>query len=41
MAGTPLPEQFDRLYRIWFVCGWPAFAGVLVILWLMTARPGF
>jgi uncharacterized membrane protein len=41
MAGTPLPEQFDRLYRIWFVCGWPAFAGVLVILWLMTVRPGF
>ena len=40
-ASAPLPARFDRLYRIWFACGWPAFAGVLAILWLMTARPDF
>ena len=38
-AGTALPRGYDRLFRIWFVCGIPAFAGVLTILWLMLARP--
>jgi uncharacterized membrane protein len=27
--------------RIWFVLGWPAFIGVLIIFWLMIARPNF
>ena len=40
-AGTPLPASFDRLYRIWFALGWPAFAGVAAILWLMVAKPDF
>ncbi|MDQ2091891.1 DUF2269 family protein [Marimonas arenosa] len=38
-AGTELPPRFDRLYRLWFLCGFPAFAAVLTILWLMLARP--
>lgn len=37
-AGTELPQTFDRLYRIWFACGIPAFLAVLVIVWLMLAR---
>ena len=37
--GTALPERFHRLYRIWFACGFPAFAAVLAIVWLMLARP--
>jgi len=37
--GTPLPAQYDRLYRLWFACGFPAFAAVLAIIWLMLARP--
>ena len=36
---TALPEAFHRLYRIWFACGFPAFAAVLAIVWLMLARP--
>lgn len=41
VAGrTGLPPRFDRLYRIWFGCGLPAFAAVLAILWLMLMRPG-
>lgn len=39
--GTALPARFDRLYRIWFACGWPAFGAVLAIVWLMTDRPQF
>jgi uncharacterized membrane protein len=38
--GTELPPAFTRLYRLWFVLGWPSFAGVLVIFWLMVAKVG-
>ncbi len=38
-AGTALPERYHRLYRRWFLFGFPAFAAVLVIIWLMVARP--
>ncbi len=39
-TNAPLPERYHRLYRAWFVCGFPAFFAVLGILWLMVARPG-
>ena len=35
----PLPPAYHRLYRTWFWFGFPAFAAVLAILWLMIARP--
>jgi uncharacterized membrane protein len=38
-AGAALPATYQRLYRIWFGCGVPAFLGVLAIIWLMIARP--
>lgn len=38
-AGAPLPERYRRLYRTWFAFGFPAFAAVLAIFWLMIARP--
>jgi uncharacterized membrane protein len=38
-AQTPLPRRFYRLYRIWFACGFPAFAAVLAIIWLMLEKP--
>lgn len=37
--GQPLPGQYHRLYRIWFAFGWPAFAAMLGIFWVMIARP--
>lgn len=37
--GTPLPERYHRLFRIWFACGFPAFAAVLLIIALMLYRP--
>ena len=39
--GLALPASYDKLFRIWFACGLPAFAAVLTILWLMLARPHF
>ena len=34
-----LPVAYRRLSRIWFWLGWPAFLSMLVIFWLMIARP--
>jgi uncharacterized membrane protein len=38
-AGTPLPEAYFQLFRVWFVLGIPAFVAVLTIVWLMVAKP--
>lgn len=37
--GTPLPATYHRTMRWWFWMGWPAFASVLVIFWLMVMKP--
>ena len=37
--GEPLPPGYHRLFRWWFAFGFPAFAAVLAIFWLMIARP--
>jgi hypothetical protein len=37
-AGEPLPAQYHRLFQIWFILGWPAFAGVIAIFVLMIAK---
>jgi uncharacterized membrane protein len=37
----PLPVVYQFYYRRWFWLGWPAFVGVLVIFYLMVAKPGF
>lgn len=31
-AHRPLPRTYHRLFRIWFACGFPAFAAVLIII---------
>lgn len=37
--GQTLPAHYHRLARWWFALGWPAFIGVIVIFWLMVAKP--
>jgi uncharacterized membrane protein len=39
--GTDLPAEYFRLFRAWTACGVPAFTLVLIIIWLMIARPAF
>jgi len=39
--GSALPRLYHRLFWTWLAFGFPAFAAVLAILWLMTARPTF
>ena len=38
-ADAALPERYTKLFRLWFACGFPAFFGVMAILWLMVTRP--
>ena len=37
--GTALAPEYLRCYRWWFGLGWPAFTGVLVVFYLMVAKP--
>jgi uncharacterized membrane protein len=37
--AKPLPAAYHRIFRRWFAFGFPAFAAVLAIFWLMIARP--
>ncbi len=40
-AGAPLPPAYRRRMRIWFALGWPAFAAVAGIFFLMVFKPDF
>ena len=40
-APGPIPEEATRLFRIWFALGWPAFAALVAIFWLMVSKPDF
>jgi uncharacterized membrane protein len=37
--GQTLPADYHSLFRLWFAFGFPAFAAVLAIFWLMITRP--
>lgn len=38
-AGKPLPALYHRYFRIWFSLGWPAFIGLILVFYLMVAKP--
>ncbi len=40
-AAGDFPADIRRSMRIWFWLGWPAFAALLGVFWLMIAKPGF
>jgi len=37
--SATLPDEYQRLYTIWFALGWPAFIGVLLIFGVMIWKP--
>jgi uncharacterized membrane protein len=39
-TGQPLPPSYQRRARIWERLGYPAFAAMLLIYYLMVAKPG-
>ena len=38
-SDSPVPAEYHRLFRLWFAFGFPAFAAVAAIFWLMITRP--
>lgn len=38
-TGTELPARYYSLFRLWFILGWPAFVGLLVVFFLMVMKP--
>jgi uncharacterized membrane protein len=41
VSGQPLPARYFALFRRWFWFGIPGFGSVMIILWLMIAKPEF
>ena len=37
--ASPLPEAYRRYFRIWFALGIPAFLALVVVFYLMVAKP--
>jgi uncharacterized membrane protein len=37
--GTMLPRAYFRLFHLWLALGFPAFAAVIAIIWLMVTKP--
>jgi uncharacterized membrane protein len=36
---TELPQRYHKLFKIWFILGWPAFISLVVIFFLMVMKP--
>lgn len=37
--ATPLPAEYDGLFKIWFMLGIPAFFGLVAVFFLMVGKP--
>ena len=37
--GAPLPKRYFQLFKIWFLLGWPAFIGLVIVFSLMVFKP--
>ena len=38
--GAPFDRAgYERLFHFWFILGWPAFGGLVVVFWLMVNKP--
>lgn len=38
-SAALLPDRYSRYFRWWFALGWPAFLGVMLVFYLMIAKP--
>ena len=38
-AGVPLPARYTTYFRAWVALGVPAFFSLLIVFWLMVAKP--
>lgn len=38
-SGQVLSDTARRHFRTWFILGWPAFGALIIVYWLMIAKP--
>jgi uncharacterized membrane protein len=38
-SGTGLPDRYWKLLRVWVALGVPAFSALVIVFWLMVAKP--
>lgn len=38
-TGEDLPARYYKLFKIWFLLGWPAFIGLVAVFFLMVFKP--
>lgn len=36
---SAIPQQYFKLFRVWFLLGWPAFMGLIVVFFMMVGKP--
>jgi uncharacterized membrane protein len=42
VAGAEFSEAaYEQLRRRWFLLGWPAFLGLVIVFWLMVTKPSW
>ncbi len=37
--NTAPTAQYHRLFKIWFLLGWPAFIGLIIVFFMMVFKP--
>ncbi len=37
--AEPLPPRYHRLFKKWFILGWPTFIGLVIVFFLMVMKP--
>jgi uncharacterized membrane protein len=37
--NADLPPRYNKLFKIWFILGWPAFIGLVAVFFLMVFKP--
>lgn len=36
---SPLPDTYFKLFKVWFLLGWPAFIALVIIFFMMICKP--
>ena len=40
LRSEALPATYFQAMRAWYALGWPAFLALILVMWLMVAKPG-
>ena len=38
-TNTDIPDRYHTYFKCWFILGWPAFVGLVIVFFLMVQKP--